>query len=165
MVFARTTAAEKSLVVQFREHSIDRSYLAIVHGDVAEQTIESHLVRDRGDGQRGSTSNPDDGQHAITHIRPMEQLPGYTLIECRLETGRTHQIRIHLAESGHPVCGDKEYRGSLNQRPILERSGAPRLALHAAELGFEHPVTGESLHFQTRLPHDLALFLRRLRKK
>ncbi len=163
MVFARSVAAEYHLVEQFREHSIDRAYRAIVLGDIVEQTFESHLVRDRGDGKRGSTTGPDGGQLAVTHVRPLEQLAGYTLIECRLETGRTHQIRIHLSEAGHPLCGDPEYRGALNQRSPPDRSGAPRLALHAAELGFQHPVTGERLHFQTKLPKDLADFLKRLR--
>ena len=164
MVFARTATAERSLVEQFRKHSIDRAYWAIVLGDIAEQTIESHLVRDRGDGKRGSTSLPDISQRAVTHVRPLEQLRGHTLIECRLETGRTHQIRIHLSEAGHPLCGDTDYRGPLNARPVPDRSGAPRLALHAAELSFEHPVTGKRLHFEMRLPRELADFLKRLRE-
>lgn len=165
MVFARTVAAERSLVEQFREHSIDRAYLAIVQGEIAEQTIESFLARDRGDGKRGSVPDPEQGQHAVTHVRLIECGNGYSLVECRLETGRTHQIRIHLSEAGHPVCGDKEYRGLLGRKPILDRSGAPRLALHAAELGFEHPLTGESLRFETRLPRDLSDFLQRLRRE
>lgn len=164
MVFARTTTAERSLVEQFREHSIDRMYLAIVTGEIAAQTIESHLARNRGDGKRGSVADPQAGQHAVTHVRPTEVVNGFTLVECTLETGRTHQIRIHLSEAQHPVCGDKEYRGPLGQKPILDRSGAPRLALHAAKLGFEHPLTGEAMHFETRLPRDLATWMRRLRK-
>lgn len=165
MVFARTAAAERSLVEQFREHSIDRAYLAIVSGEISAQTIESFLSRDRGDGKRGSISDSETGQHAVTHVRVVEVTNGFTLVECRLETGRTHQIRIHLSEAGHPVCGDKEYRGPLGQKLIVDRSGAPRLALHAAELGFEHPLSGESLHFETRLPRDLSDFLRRLRRE
>ncbi len=164
MVFARTAAAERSLAEQFREHSIDRAYLAIVSGEITGQTIESFLVRDRGDGKRGSVSDPEAGQHAVTHVRPVEAVNGFTLVECRLETGRTHQIRIHLSETGHPVCGDKEYRGPLGQKLIVDHSGAPRLALHAAELGFEHPLSGESLLFETRLPRDLSDFLRKLRR-
>ena len=163
MVFARTAASERSLVEQFREHSIDRAYLAIVSGEISAQTIESFLARDRGDGKRGSVADPSAGQHAVTHVRHVEVINGFTLVECRLETGRTHQIRIHLSEAGHPLCGDKDYRGPLGQKPILDRSSAPRLALHAAELGFEHPLTGESLRFETRLPRDLSDFLRRLR--
>ena len=164
MVFARTATAERSLVEQFREHSIDRAYHAIVSGDITAQSMESFLARDRGDGKRGSVADPNAGQRAVTHVRPVEVVNGFTLIECRLETGRTHQIRIHLSEAGHPLCGDKDYRGPLGQKPLVDRSGAPRLALHAAELGFKHPLTGEPLHFETRLPRDLSDFLRRLRK-
>jgi 23S rRNA pseudouridine1911/1915/1917 synthase len=164
MVFARTLAAERSLVEQFREHSVDRAYLAIACGEVAPQTFASFLVRDRGDGKRGSTTDADLGQRAVTHVRPIESVSGFTLVECRLETGRTHQIRIHLSEAGHPICGDREYRGALGRPPIPDRSGAPRLALHAAVLGFQHPQTHERLLFETRLPRDLFEFLKRLRK-
>jgi 23S rRNA pseudouridine1911/1915/1917 synthase len=95
----------------------------------------------------------------------VERLPGYTVVECRLETGRTHQIRIHLSELGHPLCGDKVYRGPFPGKPIPDESGAPRVALHAAELGFEHPITGESLRFAMPLPPDLSALVERLRKK
>jgi 23S rRNA pseudouridine1911/1915/1917 synthase len=87
------------------------------------------------------------------------------LIECRLKTGRTHQIRIHLSELGHPVCGEKIYRHPLGGRPTTDKSGAPRLALHAAELGFEHPQTGEQLRFEMPLPPDLREFLKTFRDK
>jgi 23S rRNA pseudouridine1911/1915/1917 synthase len=89
----------------------------------------------------------------------------YTLVECRLETGRTHQIRIHLAEQGHPLCGEKVYTKPLRGKPFEDQSGAPRLALHAVELGFQHPITGEPIHFEMPLPPDLASFLKRLREK
>lgn len=163
MVFARTVAAERGLVQLFRRHDIHRAYRAIVQGQVSAQTIQSRLVRDRGDGRRGSTQLPDVGQEAITHVRPLEDLGRYTLIECRLETGRTHQIRIHLSELGHFVCGDKVYCQPLFKKPLVDRSGAPRLALHAAELGFVHPVTGAKLSFEQPLPRDLRELLDRLR--
>jgi 23S rRNA pseudouridine1911/1915/1917 synthase len=165
MVFARTAEAERHLVHQFRRHTIYRKYLAVAHGTVPARTIESQLVRDRGDGRRGSTTQPHVGQRAVTHIRPLENLGPYTLIECRLETGRTHQIRIHLAEAGHFVCGDKVYCQPLRQPPRADSSGAPRLALHAAELGFTHPSSGEQLHFRMRLPDDLQQFVERLRRQ
>jgi len=164
MVFARTAAAEKHLGQQFRVHSIKRRYVAVVEGAVSAQTIESQLVRDRGDGRRGSTKLPNAGKNAVTHVRPIERLGDYTLIECRLETGRTHQIRIHLAENGHPLCGDKVYRQPLFRPSIPDMSGAPRLALCAVELGFEHPITGEPMHFEMPLSRDLAAFVNRLRK-
>ena len=163
MVFARTVPAERALVQQFRKHSIHRAYRAVVHGEIEPQTIESQLVRDRGDGRRGSTKLENVGQRAVTHVRPIERLGAYTLIECRLETGRTHQIRIHLSENGHFVCGDKVYCQPLFKKPLHDRSGAPRLALHAFELGFVHPITGEQLHFEMPFPPDLAEFLKRLR--
>ncbi len=165
MVVARTVEAEKHLGQQFRVHSIQRRYMAVVRGDVATQTIESRLVRDRGDGRRGSTNLPNVGKHAVTHVRPIERLGDYTLIECRLETGRTHQIRIHLAESGHPLCGEKVYGQPLFRAGQPDQSGAPRLALCAVELGFVHPVTGEAIHFEMPLSPDLAEFVKHLRKK
>ena len=164
LVFARTVPAERNLVQQFRAHTVHRRYLAIVLGDVASQTISARIVRDRGDGRRGTTRNPKLGQHAVTHVRPVESLGPYSVVECRLETGRTHQIRIHLSELGHFVCGDKVYSQPLHQPPQADTSGAPRLALHAAELGFSHPITGEELRFKMPLPRDLQQFRDRLRK-
>lgn len=163
MVFARTAEAERRLVQMFRKHDLHRVYLAIVHGHVSAQTMESNLVRDRGDGLRGSAAKGNAGQRAVTHVRPLEYLKGYTLVECRLETGRTHQIRIHLAEAGHMVCGEKVYVRPLGGKPVQDRSGAERQALHAAELGFLHPVTGQRLDFQMPLPPDMKRLLERLR--
>jgi len=163
MVFARSPEAEQKLVQMFRKHDLHRVYLAIVAGDVPAQTFESYLARDRGDGLRGSTRLPGVGQRAVTHVRPLESLDGYTLVQCRLETGRTHQIRIHLAEAGHMVCGERIYNRPLGGRPIADRSGAQRQSLHAAELGFAHPITGEPLSFVSPLPPDLDRLLARLR--
>jgi 23S rRNA pseudouridine1911/1915/1917 synthase len=164
MVFALSPQAERILTGMFRKHDLHRVYLAIVEGSVEAQTFESRLVRDRGDGLRGSTALPNTGKRAVTHVRPVEHLNGYTLIECRLETGRTHQIRIHLAEAGHPVCGDKVYRRALFKSPTADRGGALRQALHASQLGFNHPITGEPLHFEMPLPADFARLLVRLKK-
>jgi 23S rRNA pseudouridine1911/1915/1917 synthase len=163
VVFARTVAAERALGKQFHAHTVTRRYLAVVPGSVRPQRIATWLVRDRGDGRRGS-GEEGQGKEAVTHVDVVERLPGYTLLGCRLETGRTHQIRIHLAELGHPVCGDKVYHHlpSGGMRP--DDSGAPRLALHAAELGFRHPATGEEMHWKMPLPADLEEFLARLRK-
>lgn len=163
MVFARTNKAESILGQQFRKHTMHRLYVAMVQGNVEAQTIESRLVPDRGDGRRGSTNLPGAGKRAVTHVRPMEHFAGYTLLECQLETGRTHQIRIHLAELGHPLCGEKVYQQPLFRPAQPDTSGAPRLALHAAELGFVHPISGEKLHFTMPLPRDLDQFVRRLR--
>lgn len=165
MAFARTVPAERNLVQQFRKHTVERSYLAIVHGHPAAQTFESIFVRDRGDGRRGSTKLPNTGQRAVTHIRPLERMGEYSLIECRLETGRTHQIRIHLSEAGHFLCGDKVYCQPLFAKPQQDHSGSPRLALHSQEIGLAHPITGEVLHFAMEMPPDLSAFLSQLRAR
>jgi 23S rRNA pseudouridine1911/1915/1917 synthase len=168
MVFARTVTAERGLMLQFKRHTTHRRYLAVAQGRVEPQTIESRLVRDRGDGRRGSTSDPTAGKRAVTHVRPIEYFDFagsmYTLVECRLETGRTHQIRIHLAERGHPICGEKVYHQPLFGKPREDHSDAPRVALHAAELGFVHPISHEQMHFEMPLPKDMQHFIERLQK-
>lgn len=186
MVFARTVPAERSLVQQFKKHSIHRLYQAIVVGTLAKpQTFDTMLVRDRGDGRRGSAVHPGmAGKRAVTHVTPIETRAGLTLVECRLETGRTHQIRIHLAEAGFPVLGEKVYqfqperrtmkaKGQLKEtaagdaaqspspssarapRPAANSAEAPRIMLHAAELGFVHPTHDAPLHFVMPMPADM----------
>jgi len=169
MVFARHPTAERRLIEQFKVHDLDRVYRAVVLGHPAAQTIRTQLIRDRGDGLRGSLP-PDaaaeqlaDSETAITHIRPLAEFGLCSLIECRLETGRTHQIRIHLSELGAPVCGDPLYLRRRDGTQVADDSGAPRLALHAARLAFKHPRTGERLEFEADLPADLERFVRRLR--
>src|SRR5204862_7593334 len=109
---------------QLRKHTGVRRYLAVVPGFLKPQTIRSNLVPDRGDGRRGSTPLPDVGKEAVTHVAVEERLPGYTVLSCRLETGRTHQIRIHLSEAGHPVCGDKVYVEEFGGAGFEAKSGA-----------------------------------------
>jgi 23S rRNA pseudouridine1911/1915/1917 synthase len=164
LVMARSDAAAENLIAQFRRHTAHRVYWAIVHGHPIAETIESNIVRDRGDGRRGSVNNSKIGQRAVTHVRPLEDLGNYSLVECQLETGRTNQIRIHLSERGHLVCGDIKYRQPYGEKMIEDRSGAPRLALHAAELGFDHPITNEPLGFRMPFPDDLAEFYDRLQR-
>jgi 23S rRNA pseudouridine1911/1915/1917 synthase len=158
VVFARSVEGERGLGRQFKAHTVIRRYLTLIAGFLPSQRIASFLVRDRGDGRRGSTPIAALGKEAITHVEVVDRLPDYTLLACRLETGRTHQIRIHLAEAGHPICGEKVY-----QDAALDGSGAPRLALHAAELGFQHPVSGAVMHWTMPLPADLQTLLDRLR--
>lgn len=162
VVFARSIPAERSLGSQFHAHTVVRRYVAIVPGIVLPQKFQSWLVRDRGDGRRGS-GKEGEGKQAITHVNVVERLPNHTVLSCQLETGRTHQIRIHLAESGHPVCGEKVYNRRASGEVICDDSEAPRLALHAAELGFEHPTTGDKMHWDMELPLDLQGFVQRLR--
>ncbi len=164
VVFARTVTAEQGLGRQFRDHTVVRRYLAVVPGIVASQRIATRLVRDRGDGRRGSTIDPTQGKEAITHVEAVECIGGYTVVSCRLETGRTHQIRIHLAELEHPLCGEKVYNRKATGWVVSDSSQAPRLALHATELGFVHPVTGETLRWEMALPKDLQGWLDRLRQ-
>jgi 23S rRNA pseudouridine1911/1915/1917 synthase len=164
VVFARTPQAERHLGIQFRLHAVERRYLAVVRGRATDQRLESYLVADRGDGRRGSTAEPGKGKRAVTHVRVVEDLGDFTLVECRLETGRTHQVRIHLGESGTPLCGERIYDRPLHGRPLLpDASAFPRPALHAARLGLEHPATGKHLAWQSPLPKDMADLVKRLR--
>jgi 23S rRNA pseudouridine1911/1915/1917 synthase len=169
VVFARNAKSRDSLIGQFKKHAIERTYLAIACGELVAKTIRSHLVDDRGDGKRGSTKAPGVGKLAVTHLRPLETWSGFTLVECRLETGRTHQIRIHLSEAGHPIFGDTKY-GSLGTSSDEESrfppnlAALPRLALHASILGFRQSTSGASLRFESPLPPDFLLLIERLRR-
>lgn len=165
LVFARTLAAEQKLVEQFSAHSIRRTYLALVPGRPTIGEIQSRLVRDRGDGRRGGTDSKTDGKLAVTHIRDVEPVGDFSIVRCQLETGRTHQIRIHLSESGFPVCGDWTYRGAIGSPEIADLSESSRLALHASELAFDHPSTGERISFEMPLPEDLTRLIERLRRQ
>jgi 23S rRNA pseudouridine1911/1915/1917 synthase len=164
VVFTRTWLAKKALAAQFRRHSVHRRYLAIVAGSLnAPCTLRSWFVGDRGDGLRGSAragKGAKGGQEAISHVEPVEALAGATLIACRLETGRTHQIRIHLSEAGHPLVGEHVYV----RRFRGERLPAPRLMLHAAELGFVHPATEREVRWLQAIPEDMSEVLDRLRR-
>jgi len=155
LVFARTRDANKRLGEAFKAHDVDREYRAVAVGEVAAQMID----------------RPIDRRRAVTHVEPLEvfgrvvaeERPARalaTLLRVRLETGRTHQIRIHLAGIGHPVCGDRSHGGEA-ERAFLPRP--PRLALHAMVLGFTHPATGERVRFESPLPEDLVPWLERLR--
>ena len=171
IVFARSWLAKSSLASQFRAHTIERRYLALAHGRVASRTFRSRLIANRGDGLRGSLRGAPgrrEGQLAVTHVEALEHLPcglssaggGATLVACVLETGRTHQIRIHLSEAGHPIVGERVYvRGYVG--PLVP---APRLMLHAARLGFDHPKTGERVGWEREPPGDFNETLGRLRR-
>jgi 23S rRNA pseudouridine1911/1915/1917 synthase len=156
VVFARTAEAAKRLIEQFSARTVERVYFAFVNGRPTSGTVSTALVRDRGDGLRGSSRDGKSGQSAVTHVRFLKRLRGASVVECRLETGRTHQIRIHLCEAGSPVCGERVYTHRLGETARPDESGAPRLALHAARLGFRHPITGRALSFQWNWPDDLA---------
>jgi 23S rRNA pseudouridine1911/1915/1917 synthase len=166
IMFALSTAVEQQLIEMFRDHTIQRTYRAVARGNVKATTIETHLARDRGDGLRGSVDEKTpDVQRAVTHVRPVKGLGKYTLVECRLETGRTHQIRIHLSEKGHMLCGEKMYCRTRSGQIVTDNSGAPRLALHAAKLEFLHPVLGKKISVDSELPRDLKQFVERLEQE
>lgn len=164
LVFARTEEAAKQLGRQFREHSVQRSYLALVRGTPVVGRIESWLVADRGDGRRGSSTDQS-GKRAVTHVRLIEHFDHCALVECRLESGRTHQIRIHLGEAGTPLAGETIYDRPIHGSPAPDLCGSPRLALHAAVLGFEHPRSKTPMVWKSELPPDLLSVIQRLRKK
>lgn len=165
LMMARTETAQQKLIEQFAAHETHRRYLCVIPGTLSAQRLESRMVRDRGDGLRGLAGEDDEsGLRMVTHVRPVRTWRDYTELECRLETGRTNQIRIQLAELGHPLCGDVKYRGPFGSEPIADRSNAPRLALHAAELGFVHPVTRQEQRFQVPWPADMLKWLAEIRK-
>jgi 23S rRNA pseudouridine1911/1915/1917 synthase len=159
MMFARTANAKRVLAEAFNAHDIERVYHAITHGDVPETRVETHLLLDRGDGLRGSYGRfrrargdpPAESRHSVTYVKPIASLAGATLVECRLETGRQHQIRIHLSELGHPVIGERVYIRDYKDVKIE----APRTMLHARALGFAHPRTGASMRFEREPPRIL----------
>jgi 23S rRNA pseudouridine1911/1915/1917 synthase len=166
MMFALSTEVADQLVTMFQSHSIERTYRAVAFGNVRGTTIESFLARDRGDGLRGSVDgNSKNVQHAVTHVRPVKGFGGYTLVECRLETGRTHQIRIHMCEQGHPLCGERMYTHRLGESAVPDQSGAPRLALHAFQLKLLHPIKGRKISVEAPLPPDLENFVNRLKRE
>ncbi|MEO8554682.1 MAG: RluA family pseudouridine synthase [Kofleriaceae bacterium] len=158
LMFAKSKRAELGLAAQLRAHTMARQYRCVAHGVVVPGRIESNLIADRGDGIRGSTTQPDRGKRSITHVEVERGLRGATLCRVRLETGRTHQIRIHLSEAGHPLVGEEVYIRDYTGKVIA----SPRLLLHAATLGFEHPITGARVDLAADLPPDFTAMLAKL---
>jgi 23S rRNA pseudouridine1911/1915/1917 synthase len=167
VVFARTRAAADKLTEQFRKHAVDRRYVALTRGTPKPGKVSSVFVADRGDGRRGSSRDlvPEDGKRAVTHVKVLEALGEFAAVECRLETGRTHQVRIHLGEGGTPLCGDKLYDRPVNGKPAPDGSGAGRPMLHATRLGFKHPLTGEEVTWDAKPPQDFAKVWAELRAR
>ena len=160
LVVAKSDAAHEGLARQFADHSIERVYLAVVNGRPmpASGRIDERIGRSDANRKKMAVlpKNSSRGKHAVTRYKVVEWLDGCALVECRLETGRTHQVRVHLASIGHSLLGDPLYgRANSKVRPVLTRLGFCRQALHAAVLGFDHPVTGTSLRFASELPADM----------
>lgn len=161
---AKNDAAHLSLAAQLADHSMHREYRMIVCGNLKEDsgTVDAPIGRHPVDRKRMAVVK--DGRHAVTHWKVLERYPGFTYAEAVLETGRTHQIRVHLSHIGHPLAGDTVYGGG---RTPFEKHNAPLLdgqALHAAALILRHPVTGEAMRFETPLTEGFAAVLEKLRK-
>jgi 23S rRNA pseudouridine1911/1915/1917 synthase len=155
LVVAKTDPAHEGLSRQFAAHSIDRRYNAIVAGlPAAKGTVDAPLARSPHD--RKKVAIQPHGKRAVTHYSLVEVLRRAALVECRLETGRTHQVRVHMASIGHPLLGDPVYgRNRPEHRDVLKRIAFDRQALHAAHLGFIHPVTSAPMAFESKMPHDM----------
>jgi len=147
VVFAKSMQSKERLQDQFKDHSAGRRYVAVVEGRVKEDafTVESYLAENAA-YRVYSTRNRKQGKLAVTHVKVLKRGAKTSLVEVRLETGRKHQIRVHLAERGHPIVGDKAYGSAIN--PLR------RLALHGAQLDFKHPATGERQSFRSAYPRE-----------
>ena len=177
LAVAKNDEAQLHLARQFFDHSIDRRYNAIVWGDLREDegTVEGYIGRDPNDRLRFKVVEDEDhGKRAVTHYRVLERFGFVTLVECKLETGRTHQIRVHMSQLGHPIFNDERYGGSEIRKGTIYAKYkqfirncfeiCPRQALHARTLGFVHPRTGEWLQFDSVLPEDMTALLDKWRK-
>jgi len=165
LVVAKTLTAQTALVRQLQARSVQREYLALVWGELTRASKVDALIG-RHPAQRVKMAVVDSGKPAVTHFQIEEKFPSCTLLRCRLETGRTHQIRVHMAHIGHPLVGDRVYlkgpqKCILQLRELL--NGFPRQALHATRLALEHPVSGEVMEWQAPLPQDMQQLLQRIR--
>jgi 23S rRNA pseudouridine1911/1915/1917 synthase len=159
LVVAKSDRAHEGLARQFAAHSIDRRYLAAVSGTppVAEGIVDAPLARSTADRKKIAIVKDGRGKRAVTHWRKLRSWREASLFECRLETGRTHQVRVHMASLGHPLLGDPVYGRSPPKRvqELLKSLQFGRQALHAAGLGFVHPISGEKLSFESPIPADM----------
>lgn len=158
LVVAKTDVAHEGLARQFADHSIIRAYKCLTAGAPMPPagTVRGAIARSSHDRKKMALVEEGRGKHAVTHYKTLAVLENAALVECRLETGRTHQVRVHLTSIGHSLLGDPVYgRAPPRLRPILSRLNFHRQALHAAELGFVHPVSGANLHFTSTTPVDI----------
>ena len=165
LVVAKTDVAHEGLARQFAAHSIERRYLAIVSGllKASEGIVDAPLARSATNRKKIAIVEGGRGKRAVTHWRRLNVLKDAALVECRLETGRTHQVRVHMASMGHPLIGDPVYgRAGKTHDKLLKELQFHRQALHAVELGFTHPVTKRRLSFSSRMPPDMQELFNRL---
>ena len=178
LVVAKNDESQLDLAGQFFRHTIERKYVAVVWGNLKEDegTIVGNIGRDPNDRLRFKVyPEGDKGKHAVTHYKVLERFGYVTVVECRLETGRTHQIRAHMRHLGHPLFADERYGGDQILRGEKTASYkafihncmeiCPRQALHARTLGFRHPLTGEEMDFSSPLPDDMTRLIEKWRKK
>jgi len=159
LVVCKNDQAHNTIAERLKEHSITRRYRAIVHGIIKEDegTVNAPIGRHPTERKKMAV-NERNGKHAVTHYRVLERLKGFTYIECRLETGRTHQIRVHMSSIGHPLLGDTVYGPSRSAVSSLQGQ-----TLHAMILGFDHPATGEYMEFSAPLPDYFENLLKKLK--
>ncbi len=165
LVVAKTDVAHERLAAQFAKHSIDRRYQAIVAGipNPPEGKVDAPLARSTANRQKMAIVADGRGKRAVTHYRLVQALREAALVECRLETGRTHQVRVHMTSIGHPLLGDQTYgRSRIAHRDLLNQLDFKRQALHAAEIGFIHPISKEFLSFKSAVPSDMQELFRAL---
>jgi len=166
IVVAKSDAAHEGLAHQFAEHSIERAYFAAVAGHPVPPagTVTGAIARSNSNRKKMAIVDDGRGKHAVTHYRTLEHYDDAALVECRLETGRTHQVRVHMSSIGHALLGDSTYgRTPKSLKPLLADAHFARQALHAARLGFIHPVSGEKLSFSSALPADMEALIERLK--
>ena len=168
LLVAKKRSALKHLQDQFRERETGKTYLALVQGDwpaklkVIDQPLHKFLLPDGERRVKVTTADDPDGMRSITLVKVAERLPGATLLEVTIKTGRTHQIRVHLASNGHPIAGDDKY-GDFEWNKVLQKQGLKRMFLHAWRLQFNHPVTAERVALQADLPPELQQHIDRIR--
>ena len=171
IVLAKTQAAYEALTAQLARRTVSRRYLCLVHGEVRRDAgvIDAPIGRDPRSRVRMAVAPEGRGKRAVTRFRALERFAGFTYLECRLETGRTHQIRVHLASLGFPLVGDVTYGAGRDRHsdslPAELTAALHGVALHAAALGFRHPETGEAVEILSPLPHRIGNLLSFLRSR
>ncbi len=159
LVIAKNDNAHKHLAMQFKEHSINRIYVALVRGVISEDegTIDMPIARSKSNRKKMAVDS--NGKRAVTHFKVLERFKDYTLVELKLETGRTHQIRVHMSQINHPLVGDEVYSNGKNPFGIKGQ------LLHAQTLGVIHPVTNKYIEFSTNIPKEFSSVIEKLRKE